>query len=100
MGAVAQLQSGGQVVQDVLDGALAVAELAGDFRGVVAVGDQPQYLRLAFGQAGKGQTTWSQHLALQPADLAQQTADQRWRTYEEMATRSAADFPADARKDR
>ena len=32
--------------------------------------------------------------------LAQQTADQRWRTYEEMATRSAADFPADARKDR
>ena len=32
--------------------------------------------------------------------LAQQAADQRWRTYEEMATRSAADFPADARKDR
>ena len=32
--------------------------------------------------------------------LAQQAADRRWRTYEEMATRSAADFPADARKDR
>ncbi len=32
--------------------------------------------------------------------LAQDAADQRWRTYEEMATRSAADFPADARKDR
>ncbi|HSD81570.1 MAG TPA: pyruvate:ferredoxin (flavodoxin) oxidoreductase, partial [Solirubrobacteraceae bacterium] len=32
--------------------------------------------------------------------LAQQAADQRWRTYEEMATRGAADFPADARRDR
>jgi pyruvate-ferredoxin/flavodoxin oxidoreductase len=29
--------------------------------------------------------------------LAQRTADQRWQTYEEMATRSAADFPADPR---
>jgi pyruvate-ferredoxin/flavodoxin oxidoreductase len=32
--------------------------------------------------------------------LAQQAADQRWQTYEEMATRSARDFPADARKGR
>ncbi|HSD76236.1 MAG TPA: thiamine pyrophosphate-dependent enzyme, partial [Solirubrobacteraceae bacterium] len=32
--------------------------------------------------------------------LAQQAADQRWRTYEEMATRGAAEFPADARRDR
>jgi pyruvate-ferredoxin/flavodoxin oxidoreductase len=32
--------------------------------------------------------------------LAQQAADQRWRTYEEMATRTAGEFPADARKDR
>jgi pyruvate-ferredoxin/flavodoxin oxidoreductase len=32
--------------------------------------------------------------------LAQQAADRRWRTYEEMASRSAADFPADARMDR
>ena len=32
-------------------------------------------------------------------DLAQQTVAQRWQIYEEMATRSAADFPADARKD-
>ncbi|HEX6945457.1 MAG TPA: hypothetical protein VF196_04625, partial [Casimicrobiaceae bacterium] len=32
--------------------------------------------------------------------LAQHAADQRWQTYEEMATRSAADFPADARRDR
>jgi len=32
--------------------------------------------------------------------LAQQTVYQRWRTYEEMATRGAQDFPADARKER
>jgi pyruvate-ferredoxin/flavodoxin oxidoreductase len=30
--------------------------------------------------------------------LAQQAVDQRWATYEEMATRSAADFTADARR--
>ncbi len=34
------------------------------------------------------------------AELAQQTLIQRWATYEEMATRSASEFPADARKDR
>ena len=32
-------------------------------------------------------------------DLAQQMVRQRWQIYEEMATRSAGDFPADARKD-
>ncbi|HUZ23844.1 MAG TPA: pyruvate:ferredoxin (flavodoxin) oxidoreductase [Streptosporangiaceae bacterium] len=32
--------------------------------------------------------------------LAQQAVDQRWDTYEEMATRGARRFPADARKDR
>jgi pyruvate-ferredoxin/flavodoxin oxidoreductase len=32
--------------------------------------------------------------------LAQQAADRRWQTYEEMATRSASQFPADARRDR
>jgi pyruvate-ferredoxin/flavodoxin oxidoreductase len=32
--------------------------------------------------------------------LAQEAVDQRWDTYEEMATRSAQRFPADARKDR
>jgi pyruvate-ferredoxin/flavodoxin oxidoreductase len=32
--------------------------------------------------------------------LAQQAADLRWRTYEEMATRNASSFPEDARKDR
>jgi hypothetical protein len=32
-------------------------------------------------------------------DLAQQTVRQRWQIYEEMTTRSAGDFPADARKD-
>jgi pyruvate-ferredoxin/flavodoxin oxidoreductase len=34
------------------------------------------------------------------AALAQEAVDQRWDTYEEMATRSARRFPADARKDR
>jgi pyruvate-ferredoxin/flavodoxin oxidoreductase len=32
--------------------------------------------------------------------LAQEAVDQRWSTYEEMATRGAHRFPADARKDR
>jgi pyruvate-ferredoxin/flavodoxin oxidoreductase len=32
--------------------------------------------------------------------LAQQAADQRWQTYEEMATRPARHFPADARRGR
>jgi pyruvate-ferredoxin/flavodoxin oxidoreductase len=31
--------------------------------------------------------------------LAQQAADLRWQTYEEMATRNASSFPQDARKD-
>ncbi len=31
--------------------------------------------------------------------LAQEAVDQRWSTYEEMATRGAQQFPADARKD-
>jgi pyruvate-ferredoxin/flavodoxin oxidoreductase len=34
------------------------------------------------------------------AALAQEAADQRWDTYEEMATRGPRRFPADARKDR
>ncbi len=34
------------------------------------------------------------------ADLSQETVDQRWAIYEEMATRGASEFPADARKDR
>jgi len=33
-------------------------------------------------------------------DLAQQEADRRWRTYEQMAARGAHEFPSDARKDR
>ncbi len=32
-------------------------------------------------------------------NLAQDAADERWRTYEEMATRASHRFPADARKD-
>jgi pyruvate-ferredoxin/flavodoxin oxidoreductase len=34
------------------------------------------------------------------AALAQQAVDQRWDTYEEMATRGPAHFPADARRSR
>lgn len=34
-----------------------------------------------------------------PPDLAHQTVRQRWQICEEMATRSAGDFPANARKD-
>ena len=34
------------------------------------------------------------------AGLAQEAVDQRWDTYEEMATRGPAHFPADARKAR
>jgi pyruvate-ferredoxin/flavodoxin oxidoreductase len=33
-------------------------------------------------------------------DLSQQTVNQRWAIYEEMATRGASEFPADARKER
>ena len=33
------------------------------------------------------------------AGLSQQTVNQRWATYEEMATRGAAEFPSDARKE-
>ena len=33
-------------------------------------------------------------------DLATEAVDQRWDTYEEMATRGAHQFPADARKER
>ena len=32
-------------------------------------------------------------------DLAQQTVRQRWQIYEQMATRRAGDFPANARED-
>lgn len=32
--------------------------------------------------------------------LAQEIVHQRWQTYEQMATRTARDLPADARKDR
>ncbi len=34
------------------------------------------------------------------SDLSQQTVNQRWAIYEEMATRGASEFPADARKER
>ena len=52
----------------------------------------------------KGELRFRSLAASDPAEadrllgLAQQWADQRWRLYEEMATRSAAEFPSDPRK--
>jgi pyruvate-ferredoxin/flavodoxin oxidoreductase len=62
--------------------------------------------RMPLADYRKGELRFRALATVDPAEaerllgLAQQTADQRWRTYEEMATRSAADFPADARRDR
>src|SRR5881397_1377479 len=51
--AVAQLEAGGEVVQDVLDRPLAVAEGQRDLTGVVAVGDELEHLGLARRQPGE-----------------------------------------------
>ena len=51
----------------------------------------------------KGELRFRAVAAAQPTEaerllgLAQQVADQRWRLYEEMATRGAGEFPADSR---
>src|SRR3954452_19732002 len=50
LGAAAGIQLGHHVVQDVLDGALRVAELLGDLAGRVAFGNQREHLLLAVGQ--------------------------------------------------
>ncbi len=53
----------------------------------------------------KGELRFRALANAQPAEaerllgLAQQAADLRWQTYEEMATRGASGFPADARRD-
>src|SRR3954452_1940584 len=52
LGAAAGIQLGHHVVQDVLDGALRVAQLHGHLAGGVAGGDQRQHLLLAVGQPG------------------------------------------------
>jgi len=68
MRAVTQVQPAGDVVQNVLDGALRVRELGRDLGGVEPVGDQAQYLYLALRQAREGHPVRPQHLPLQPAD--------------------------------
>src|SRR4051812_34650767 len=76
VGAVAELQSAGDVMEDVLDRALAVAELGGDLRGAVAVGDEPEHLGLPVREPGEGEAARLEDLPLQPAHLVQQTAQE------------------------
>jgi pyruvate-ferredoxin/flavodoxin oxidoreductase len=60
--------------------------------------------RLQLSDYRKGELRFRALVKSSPAEaerlggLAQQTVDQRWQIYEEMATRSAADFPSDARR--
>jgi pyruvate-ferredoxin/flavodoxin oxidoreductase len=62
--------------------------------------------RMPLADYRKGELRFRALANAQPAEaerllgLAQQAADLRWQTYEEMATRSAREFPADARKER
>jgi pyruvate-ferredoxin/flavodoxin oxidoreductase len=62
--------------------------------------------RMSLADYRKGELRFRALANAQPAEaerllgLAQQAADQRWQIYEEMATRSGHEFPADARKDR
>ena len=69
-------------------------------------GDNPFLLdsprpRMSLADYRKGELRFRALAAAQPAeserllDLAQQVADQRWRLYEEMATRGASEFPSD-----
>jgi pyruvate-ferredoxin/flavodoxin oxidoreductase len=75
------------------------------------VGDNPFLLdsprpRLTLADYRKGELRFRTLANTDPAeadrllDLAQQAVDLRWRTYEEMATRNAAHFPPDARRER
>ncbi len=62
--------------------------------------------RMALGEYRKGELRFRALANTDPAEaerllaLAQQAADLRWRTYEEMAMRSARSFPSDARRER
>ena len=62
--------------------------------------------RMRLADYRKGELRFRALASAEPAEaerlqaLAQQAADLRWQTYEEMATRNASSFPADARKDR
>ena len=59
--------------------------------------------RMSLGDYRKGELRFRALAAAQPTEAerllghAQQLADQRWRLYEEMATRSAKEFPSDTR---
>jgi len=60
--------------------------------------------RMSLDDYRKGELRFRALAAAQPTEaerllgLAQQVADQRWRLYEEMATRSASEFPSDPRR--
>jgi pyruvate-ferredoxin/flavodoxin oxidoreductase len=62
--------------------------------------------RMTLGEYRKGELRFRALANSDPAEaerllgLAQQAADLRWRTYEEMVTRGAGNFPQDARKER
>ena len=75
---------------------------------VRADGDNPFLLdsprpRMSLADYRKGELRFRALAAAQPTEserllgLAQQVADQRWRLYEQMATRSATEFPSDPR---
>ena len=74
-----------------------------------ADGDNPFLLdsprpRMSLGDYRKGELRFRALAAADPAEserllgLAQQVVDQRWRLYEQMATRSASEFPSDPRR--
>jgi pyruvate-ferredoxin/flavodoxin oxidoreductase len=60
--------------------------------------------RMSLADYRKGELRFRALAAAQPEEaerllgLAQQVADQRWRLYEDMATRSASEFPSDPRR--
>ena len=60
--------------------------------------------RMSLGDYRKGELRFRALAAADPAEserllgLAQQVVDQRWRLYEQMATRSASEFPSDPRR--
>jgi pyruvate-ferredoxin/flavodoxin oxidoreductase len=78
-----------------------VARLAGNNPFLL---DSPRP-RMTLGEYRKGELRFRSLANSDPAEaerllgLAQQAADLRWKTYEEMATRGAGNFPQDARKD-
>nr|WP_298209315.1 pyruvate:ferredoxin (flavodoxin) oxidoreductase [Ferrimicrobium sp.] len=76
-----------------------------------AMGENPFLLdsprpRLAFADYAQRELRYSMLASSDPAEaarlagLAQEAVDQRWATYEEMATRPAHRFPTDGRRDR